>query len=54
VALSPQSAPDHLLRARVRIQLRDPAGAKEDLKWILDHQPDGVDLDRITDLYRSL
>jgi regulator of sirC expression with transglutaminase-like and TPR domain len=54
VALSPNSVSDHLLRARIRIQSRDPSGAKEDLKWILDHQPDGVDLERVTDLYHSL
>ena len=54
VALAPNSATDHLLRARIRIQTRDRSGAKEDLKWILDHQPDGVDLERVTDLYHSL
>ncbi len=54
VALSPDSAPDRLLRARLRLQGRDAAGAKEDLKWILDHQPEGVDLERVTELYQSL
>jgi regulator of sirC expression with transglutaminase-like and TPR domain len=54
VALVPDSATDRLLRARLRIQTRDVPGAKEDLKWILDRQPDGVNLERIAELYQSL
>ncbi|MEY2409403.1 MAG: serine protease Do [Verrucomicrobiota bacterium] len=54
VALSIDSAADRLLRARMRIQNRDIPGAREDLKWILDHQPDGVDLERVLQLYEAL
>jgi regulator of sirC expression with transglutaminase-like and TPR domain len=54
VAVAPDSATDRLLRARLRIQTRDGTGAKEDLKWILDHQPDGVNLERVAELYQSL
>ena len=54
LALSPDSAVDRLMRARLRIQTRDTPGAREDLKWILDHQPDGADLDRARDLYERL
>jgi len=54
VALTPDSPPDRLARARLRLQMRDAAGAKEDLKWLLDHQPEGVDLERVAELLRSL
>jgi len=54
VAVSPDSAVDRLLRARLRIQTRDGAGAREDLKWILDRQPEGVNLERVAELYQSL
>jgi regulator of sirC expression with transglutaminase-like and TPR domain len=54
VAVAPDSATDRLLRARLRIQTRDGTGAKEDLKWILDRQPDGVNLERVAELYQSL
>ena len=54
VAVAPDSASDRLLRARLRIQTRDKPGAKEDLKWILDQQPDGVNLERVAELYQSL
>lgn len=54
VALTPDSVPDRLNRARLRLQAADTPGAKEDFKWILDRQPPGVDLDRIAEIYRAL
>lgn len=54
VTLSPDSAVDRMRRAQLRLQARDPAGAKEDLKWILDRKPEGVDLERVAEFYRSL
>jgi regulator of sirC expression with transglutaminase-like and TPR domain len=54
LALSPDSAFDRLSRARARMQASDLDGAREDLKWILDHQPEGVNLDRVEELYRAL
>jgi regulator of sirC expression with transglutaminase-like and TPR domain len=54
LALEPDAALDRLDRAMVRVQTGDTGGAKQDLKWLLDHQPRGVDLDRIADLYHSL
>jgi regulator of sirC expression with transglutaminase-like and TPR domain len=54
LAIAPDSAPDRLHRARLRLQARDIAGAKQDLRWLLDHQPRGVDLERVAELYQSL
>ena len=54
IAINPDSAADRLARAQLRLQKGLFAPAKEDLKWILDKAPSGVDLDRIAELYRSL
>jgi S1-C subfamily serine protease/regulator of sirC expression with transglutaminase-like and TPR domain len=54
VALSPDSVPDRLLRAQLRLQTGDTAGAKADFKWLLDQKPPGVDLERIAEFYRTL
>jgi regulator of sirC expression with transglutaminase-like and TPR domain len=54
VALNPDSAADRLQRARAQMQCGENAAAKEDLRWVLDHEPAGVDLDRLMELYRSL
>jgi regulator of sirC expression with transglutaminase-like and TPR domain len=54
LALVPDSVGDRLSRARLRLQIGDAPGAKADFKWLLDHQPAGIDLDRIAELYRSL
>ncbi len=52
--LQPDSVPDRLQRARARMQSGDKTAAKEDLRWLLDRQPEGVDLERLGELYRSL
>ncbi len=54
VALNPNSAGDRLQRARIQMQRGENAAAKEDLRWVLDHGPPGVDLEQLTELYRSL
>lgn len=54
LALQPDSALDRLQRARLRAQANDGPGAKEDVQWLLDHSPPGVDLDRLQELLRSL
>jgi serine protease Do len=54
VTLSPDSVPDRLARAQLRLQTGDTSAAKADFKWLLDHQPAGVDLDRIAEFYRTL
>jgi regulator of sirC expression with transglutaminase-like and TPR domain len=54
VVLSPDSVPDRLGRAQLRLQTGDTAGAKADFKWLLDRQPPGVDLERVAEFYRTL
>jgi serine protease Do len=54
LALSPDSATHRLQRAQLRLRNRDLPGAKEDFKWLLDHPPEEMNLDRIAELYRSL
>ena len=54
VALNPDSTPDRLSRARLQLQRGDSAAAKADLRWVLDRDPAGVDIERLTELYRSL
>ncbi len=54
VVLSPDEPKDRWTRAMLRLQSGDPAGAKEDLKWLLDRNPPGINLERAAELYRSL
>jgi serine protease Do len=54
IAIEPDSAVDRLTRARLHMQRRDTHAAKADLRWLLDHKPDGLDLERLEELYRSL
>lgn len=54
VALNPDSPSDRLNRARFQMQRGENASAKEDLRWLLEHEPAGVDLERLTEWYRSL
>jgi regulator of sirC expression with transglutaminase-like and TPR domain len=54
IALNPNSAPDRLSRARLQLQRGDAAAAKADLSWVLDRKPEGVDLERLADLLRTL
>jgi regulator of sirC expression with transglutaminase-like and TPR domain len=54
IAIAPEPALDHLDRARLRLQLGDRAGARQDFKWLLDNNPPGIDTDRIAELMKSL
>ncbi len=54
LALTPDAAEDRLQRAQLRIRTGDRDGAREDLKWLLDHTPEGDDRERMTELYRNL
>ena len=54
VALSSENAVERLDRAVLRIRNGDTPGAKEDLLWILEKEPNGFDLERISELYHSL
>jgi regulator of sirC expression with transglutaminase-like and TPR domain len=54
VALNPDSARDRYHRARLQMQLGQPALAKADLRWLLDHPPADLHVERLGELYRSL
>jgi serine protease Do len=54
VALAPDPGKDRLHRARIRLQSGDRVGAKQDFKWLIEHEPDWVDLEQIGEIYRSL
>jgi serine protease Do len=54
VALNPDSASDRLNRAHAHMQRGDGAAAKVDVQWLIENEPPGVDLERLSELYRSL
>jgi serine protease Do len=54
VAIGSEDASDHWRRAVLRWQSGNIAGAKEDLQWLIDKQPPGVNMDRVEELFRSL
>lgn len=54
LTLNPKSAEERFMRAAVRLHLNHRQGALEDAEWLLDHQPDGVDLDAVRRMYRLL
>ena len=54
LALNPDSAADRLSRARVQMQRGENAAARPDVQWLIEHEPPGLDLERLTELYRSL
>jgi regulator of sirC expression with transglutaminase-like and TPR domain/S1-C subfamily serine protease len=54
VAVSPDSAQERLMRAVIHYQLGQPKQALIDTAWILDHQPEGIDIDRVLELHRTL
>lgn len=47
-------ASQRLERVRLRVACGDAEGARSDLRWILDAAPAGVDLERISAMYRQL
>lgn len=54
LAISPDSATERWSRALIRLRSGDTQGGKSDLRWLLDHDAKGVDLDKAAELYRSL
>jgi S1-C subfamily serine protease/regulator of sirC expression with transglutaminase-like and TPR domain len=54
LAIDTTHGPYHLLRAMVRYQLDERAGAREDVVWLLEHEPAGVNLDRVRALETEL
>jgi serine protease Do len=54
VAIAPAAPLERLGRAMARIGAGDVRGAREDLRVVIDSEPDGVDVRRVEDLYRRL
>lgn len=54
VALAPDAPLERLSRAMARIGAGDMRGAREDLRAVIDSEPEGVDIRRVEDLYRRL
>jgi regulator of sirC expression with transglutaminase-like and TPR domain len=54
VLLSPSSARDRGMRAIVRAQSGDRDGALEDVDWLLEKEPEGVDLERLRQFRQAL
>ena len=54
VAIEPESADYRLQRARLRAYVQRLAAAVEDLDWLLEQQPEGLDLDRVHEMRDEL
>jgi regulator of sirC expression with transglutaminase-like and TPR domain len=54
LTVDPEAADARALRAGVLYQQGDRAGALQDVDWLLDRQPDGLDLDRVRQMKRIL
>lgn len=53
VAIDGNEPSDHWRRAVLRRQIGDIIGAKEDLRWLLDKKPQGVNIERVEEFYQS-
>jgi serine protease Do len=51
---TPDAVEERLMRAGGRWQSGDRDGALGDIDWLLDHQPEGVDLERVRELRREI
>jgi regulator of sirC expression with transglutaminase-like and TPR domain len=54
VALQPDSAEERAMRAGARIQQGERKGALEDLDWLIQHEPPGIDLERVRAMRQAL
>ncbi len=54
VALAPDAALERYSRALLRLRAGDVPGAKQDFKWLLDHEPPEIDMEKLSELYQSL
>jgi hypothetical protein len=42
------------VRAGLRVQAGDRAGALQDIDWLLEHRPEGLDVERVQEMRRML
>lgn len=54
IAIVPNAPEERLQRARLRVQRGEREPAREDLLWLLDHTPPGLNRDRLEELLRNL
>jgi serine protease Do len=54
LTVNPEAGEERGLRAGLRFQAGDKEGALKDVDWLLEHQPEGIDLDRLRQLRRLL
>jgi serine protease Do len=54
VALAPDAPLERLGRAMARLGTGDTAGARQDLQFVIEAEPPGVDLRRVEDLFQRL
>jgi regulator of sirC expression with transglutaminase-like and TPR domain len=54
LVIDPDAAPERAVRAGLRYQGGDKQGALADVDWLLEHEPEGIDLDRVRQLRRVL
>jgi serine protease Do len=54
LVIAPDGGRERLMRAGVRFQGGDRQGALQDVDWLLEHRPPGVNLERVEELRRML
>lgn len=54
LAIAPDAANERLLRAAGRLQTGNRAGAREDVDWLLEHEPEGLNRERVLEHRRVL
>jgi serine protease Do len=54
LAIAPDAANERFLRAVARSQKGNKAGAREDVEWLVEHEPEGVNRERVLELRRLL
>jgi regulator of sirC expression with transglutaminase-like and TPR domain len=54
VTVAPESAEERGLRAALLYQMGDRPGALQDVDWLLEHNPEGLDIQRVRQFRRLL
>ncbi len=54
LTVSPDAAREHGLRAGLRYQQGDREGALADVDWLIEHEPEGIDLEQVRKMRRVL
>jgi regulator of sirC expression with transglutaminase-like and TPR domain len=54
LAIAPDAGHERLLRAAARFQSGNKAGARADVDWLLEHEPSGIERERVLELRRLL